>query len=139
MEQMTPPIPSDTNVRNLESVIDNALSARIRRLPSAKTVLRTALGVSAVAGFATLVIETERQRREIASLKDGQQATVSFIKTMVDETKCGSDAYLYLQQVADDEEEETITTWADDDQLPIPFEITEDGWNYETEETNDGH
>jgi len=139
MEHMNTPIPSDENVRNLEAVINSAVSTYRKPWPSAKTVLRTALGVSAVAGFATLVIETERQRREIASLKDGQQATVSFIKTMVDETKCGSDAYLYLQQVADDEEEETITTWADDDQLPIPFEITEDGWNYETEETNDGH
>ena len=137
---MTPPIPMTSDAKNLESVIDNALAVKIRRLPPARNMVKTILGLSAAAGIATLVLETERQRQQIAELKSSQQAAVSFIKALVDETECGSEAYLYLQMTDEDEDDEdTITEWTEDDQLPIPFEITEDGWNYETEETNDGH
>lgn len=96
------------------------------RLPnvSLKTVIKAAAGLSLGAGLTTLVLETERQRREIVKLKEGQEATVAFVKAMVDQTNCGEEAYLYLQLQA---EEEETTTDVKEDEDPVPFEVTDEG------------
>lgn len=118
-------IPTTDDERNLESVVDSVVTSRIKR-PSLASIARVAVGVSAVAGIATLVLETERQRREITSMKRDHEATVSFVKTLIDETNCGAEAYLYLQMVADEEDEETAD-WSEEDDLPVPFDVTEEG------------
>lgn len=101
-----------------------SLTDRLPRV-SLKTVIKTAAGLSLGAGLTTLVLETERQRREIVKLKEGQEATIAFVKAMVDQTNCGEEAYLHLQLQA--EEEDEVTTWSEEDTDPVPFEVTDEG------------
>lgn len=101
-----------------------SLTQRLPRV-SLKTVIKAAAGLSLGAGLTTLVLETERQRREIVRLKDGQEATIAFVKAMVDQTNCGEEAYLYLQLQS--EEEDEVTTWSEEDTDPVPYEVTDEG------------
>lgn len=104
-----------------------SLTDRLPRV-SLKTVIKAAAGLSLGAGLTTLVLETERQRREIARLSEGQEATVAFVKAMVDQTNCGEEAYLYLQLQAEEEEKkDEVTTWSEEDTDPVPFEVTDEG------------
>lgn len=122
-------MPADVDTRNLDSVIDSALTDRVRK-PTLRGVIRGAFGLSLVAGISVLVIETESQRRKIEKMQESQETTLGFIKTLIDETTCGQEAYTYLQMVADDnaeqgEDQDDVVSWSDD--APVPYDLTDKG------------
>ena len=114
-----------TDAVNLEAVIKSAMKQHLRP----KKVFKALSTVTFATAFVTLIAETERQRREILTVKKDQKAMLAYLSVLIDETDTGKEAFTRLAEIAEAEEEEEVSVSDVSDlvdEAPIQKTLTKD-------------